>query len=220
MTKGGSLQRFSALVVVGNGDGVVGWASGKAPEVGAAVDKAYSRASRKLFYFERFEGHTLWHGATGRYGRSKVDLGPLPSGSGLRANQTARGGRGRRKGWRERPRRAWVMRARSWPTRHPPPFAGGRGVPPGWVQGASGRARAATARRSAGTHPPSPGSLTRLSRARSLAPTLSPRKTRQDVRAKVHGSHNPQTTLRAVFEALDAIRRARGAAAATEEKRR
>jgi len=88
VTKGGSLQRFSALVVVGNGDGVVGWAMGKAPEVGAAIDKAYARASRSLFFFERFEGHTIFHDARSKFGRTQVHISPLPSGSGLKANTT------------------------------------------------------------------------------------------------------------------------------------
>ena len=90
VTKGGSLQRFSALVVVGNGDGVVGWAMGKAPEVSAAIDKAYARAARSLFFFERFEGHTIFHDSNAKYGRSFVHISPLPSGSGLKANETAR----------------------------------------------------------------------------------------------------------------------------------
>jgi hypothetical protein len=90
VTKGGSLQRFSALVVVGNCDGVVGWAMGKAPEVTVAIDKAYARASRSLFYFERFEKHTIFHDSSAKYGRSLVSIAPLPSGSGLNCNTTAR----------------------------------------------------------------------------------------------------------------------------------
>ena len=92
VTKGGSLQRFSALVVVGNGDVVVGWAMGKSPEVGAAIDKAYARASRSLFYLERFDGHTIFHETSAKYGRSLVTIAPLPSGSGLKANTTVRAG--------------------------------------------------------------------------------------------------------------------------------
>ena len=61
MTSGGSLMRFTALVVVGNKEGVVGWAKGKAPEVAAAIDKAYWRACRSLFFFERFDNHTIFH---------------------------------------------------------------------------------------------------------------------------------------------------------------
>jgi small subunit ribosomal protein S5 len=90
VTKGGSLMRFSALVVVGNGDGVVGWAMGKAPEVASAIDKAYARAARSLFFFERFEGHTIFHDASAKFGQSRVNIAPLPSGSGLKANETVR----------------------------------------------------------------------------------------------------------------------------------
>jgi len=55
VTKGGGLMSFTALVIVGNGDGVVGFATGKGKDVGKAVDKAYQRASRSLIFVERFE---------------------------------------------------------------------------------------------------------------------------------------------------------------------
>ena len=146
VTKGGSLQRFSALVVVGNGDGVVGWAMGKAPEVGVAIDKAYSRAARSLFFFERFEGHTIFHDARAKYGRTLVHIAPLPSGSGLKANTT-------------------VCTASALPQLC----------------------------RSFLLSAPQIAAICRLAGIK-------------DVRAKVLGSHNPGTTLRAVFEALDSIR--------------
>jgi len=104
----------------------VGWAMGKAPEVGVAVEKAYAKASRSLFFFERFENHTIYHNTSAKYGRSIVHMAPLPSGSGVKANQTIQ-------------------------------------------------------------------AVCRLAGIK-------------DLRAKVHGSHNPHTTLRAVFEALDAVR--------------
>ena len=90
VTKSGSLQRFTALVVVGNRAGAVGWALGKAPEVPAAVDKAYARAARHLFFFPRYQGHTIFHGARAKFGATHVTVDPLPSGSGLKANTTAR----------------------------------------------------------------------------------------------------------------------------------
>lgn len=90
VTKSGSLQRFTALVVVGNGQGAVGWATGKAPEVPAAVDKAYTRAARHLFFFPRFQGHTIFHSTRAKFGASHVTMDPLPSGQGLKANTTAR----------------------------------------------------------------------------------------------------------------------------------
>ena len=68
----------------------VGWAKGKAPEVSAAVDKAYWRAARSLFYFDRFEGCTVYHSATGKFGKTTVQIAPLRKGTGIIASPTAR----------------------------------------------------------------------------------------------------------------------------------
>ena len=45
-TPAGGLMRYSCMVVVGNGEGVLGWGQGKAAEVNDAVKKAYARAFR------------------------------------------------------------------------------------------------------------------------------------------------------------------------------
>ena len=90
VTKSGSLQRFTALVVVGNRAGAVGWALGKSPDVPGAVDKAYSRAARHLFFFPRYAEHTIFHSTKAKYGATQITLDPLPAGSGLKANTTAR----------------------------------------------------------------------------------------------------------------------------------
>ena len=90
VTKSGSLQRFTAIVVVGNRAGAVGWALGKSPDVPGAVDKAYARAARHLFFFPRYAEHTIFHSTQAKYGATHITLDPLPAGSGLKANTTAR----------------------------------------------------------------------------------------------------------------------------------
>ena len=59
VTKGGGLMNFTALVVVGNGDGVVGFATGKGKDVSLAVEKAYARASRRWCTSTLREEHHL-----------------------------------------------------------------------------------------------------------------------------------------------------------------
>jgi len=87
VTKGGGLMNFTALVVVGNGDGVVGFATGKGKDVAMAVEKAYSRASRSLVYVERFENSTIFHEQQAKHCKTKIKLMPARAGSGLRCNQ-------------------------------------------------------------------------------------------------------------------------------------
>lgn len=87
VTKGGGLMSFTALVVVGNGNGVVGFATGKGKDVGLAVDKAYSRASRSLVYIERFENSTIFHAQEAKHCKTKIRLMPAKAGEGLRCNQ-------------------------------------------------------------------------------------------------------------------------------------
>ena len=87
VTKGGGLMNFTALVVVGNGDGVVGFATGKGKDVAMAVEKAYSRASRSLVYIERFENSTIFHEQEAKHCKTKIVLMPAKAGTGLRCNQ-------------------------------------------------------------------------------------------------------------------------------------
>ncbi|CAK9875900.1 unnamed protein product [Sphagnum jensenii] len=91
VTKGGGILSFTALVVCGNNDGVAGFGKGKSAEISAAVDKAYSRALRNLHYFERYEGHTIYHEKTSKYGKTKIYLWPAVSGTGMRASHTVGG---------------------------------------------------------------------------------------------------------------------------------
>lgn len=87
VTKGGGLMNFTALVVVGNGDGVVGFATGKGKDVSLAVEKAYARASRSLVYVERFEKSTIFHAQEAKHCKTKIRLMPAKAGEGLRCNQ-------------------------------------------------------------------------------------------------------------------------------------
>jgi small subunit ribosomal protein S5 len=87
VTKGGGLMNFTALVIVGNGDGVVGFATGKGKDVSLAVEKAYLRASRSLVYIERFEKSTIFHAQEAKHCKTKIRLMPAKAGEGLRCNQ-------------------------------------------------------------------------------------------------------------------------------------
>ena len=72
VTKGGGLMNFTAMVVVGNGRGVVGFATGKANEVGPAIEKATKKkAARSLTFVERFENHTIFHELRGKCGKTR-----------------------------------------------------------------------------------------------------------------------------------------------------
>jgi small subunit ribosomal protein S5 len=88
VTKGGDLTNFTATVVVGNGDGVIGFGSGKAAEVGSAIDKAYREAARSLIYVKRFDNHTIYHNVKGKYCKTLCVMLPAPSGYGVVANNT------------------------------------------------------------------------------------------------------------------------------------
>lgn len=85
-TRSGGLYRFSAMVVVGNGEGVLGWGQGKATEVAAAVRKAYQRACRNLYPIPRFNRHTIPEPATAKFGKVKVVMYPKASGRGIVAS--------------------------------------------------------------------------------------------------------------------------------------
>lgn len=87
VTKGGGLQSFTALVVVGNGDGIIGYSTGKGKEVIQAVEKAYSKAIRSLVHVERFEKHTIYHEVKAKHCKTKIHMIPKKKGSGMRCNQ-------------------------------------------------------------------------------------------------------------------------------------
>lgn len=85
-TRSGGLYRFSAMVVVGNGEGVLGWGQGKAAEVGDAVRKAYHRACRNLYPIPRFNGHTIPEPTSAKFGKVKVTMYPKAAGQGMVAS--------------------------------------------------------------------------------------------------------------------------------------
>ncbi len=90
VVKGGKKFSFSALVVVGDGKGRVGFATGKAREVSDAVKKASEKAKRCMVRIPLREGRTLHHDVFGRFGAGKVVLRSAVSGTGIIAGGAMR----------------------------------------------------------------------------------------------------------------------------------
>ena len=87
--KGGRNMRFSALVVVGDGNGKVGIGTGKAAEVPEAIEKATQLAKRNLVSVS-LKGNTIPHATTGKFGRGQVLLLPAEEGTGVIAGGAVR----------------------------------------------------------------------------------------------------------------------------------
>ena len=83
VVKGGRRFSFSALVVVGDSNGVVGAGYGKAGEVPEAIRKATEDAKRSMIRVPLREGRTLHHDMAGRHGAGKVIMRTAPAGTGI-----------------------------------------------------------------------------------------------------------------------------------------
>ncbi|QFT78259.1 30S ribosomal protein S5 [Erythrobacter sp. THAF29] len=81
--KGGKRFGFAALVVVGDGQGRVGFGKGKAREVPEAITKATAAARKHMIRVALKEGRTLHHDANGRFGAGKVTIRTAPPGTGI-----------------------------------------------------------------------------------------------------------------------------------------
>lgn len=89
VTKGGRTFSFSAIVIVGNEDGIVGWGLGKAGEVTTAIAKGVEAAKKNLFKVPVING-TIPHEQAARYGGANVLLRPASSGTGVKAGGAMR----------------------------------------------------------------------------------------------------------------------------------
>jgi len=89
VVKGGRRFRFTALVVVGNKKGIVGFGTGKAKEVPDAIKKAIDNAFKNLIQI-KLHGSTIAHDIEHKYNASKIILKPASEGTGLIAGGAAR----------------------------------------------------------------------------------------------------------------------------------
>jgi len=89
VVKGGRIFSFTALTVVGDGSGRVGFGYGKAREVPAAIQKAMEKARRNISEIQ-LKGNTLQHPIKGRHSGSKVYMQPASEGTGIIAGGAMR----------------------------------------------------------------------------------------------------------------------------------
>jgi len=89
VTKGGRTFTFAAIVVVGDGNGIIGWGLGKAGEVTAAIAKGVESAKKNLVKVPVLKG-TVPHEAEFSFGGAKVLLKPAAPGTGVKAGGAMR----------------------------------------------------------------------------------------------------------------------------------
>ena len=89
VTKGGRTFTFAAIVVVGDGNGVIGWGLGKAGEVTAAISKGTEAAKKNKIKVPVLKG-TVPHQIEARFGGAHVLLKPAAAGTGLKAGGAMR----------------------------------------------------------------------------------------------------------------------------------
>ncbi len=83
VVKGGRRFGFSALVVVGNGEGKIGLAHAKSKQVPDAIKKANETARRNMIHISLKEGRTIHHDVYSKNGSGKVILRSAPKGTGI-----------------------------------------------------------------------------------------------------------------------------------------
>ena len=89
VVKGGRIFSFTALTVLGDGNGRVGFGRGKAREVPAAISKALEAARRNMITVD-LAGTTLQHPVNARHGASRVYMQPASEGTGVIAGGAMR----------------------------------------------------------------------------------------------------------------------------------
>ena len=87
--KGGRIIRFTAIMIVGDGNGHVGYGSGKAAEVPEAIRKAIEDAKKNMIKVS-LKGTTIPHDVIGEFGAGKVLLKPAAEGTGIIAGGVVR----------------------------------------------------------------------------------------------------------------------------------